>query len=811
MRPILFIVLLLIVSLSYALVVNHIPLGGFNPEQNTELRTEVLQGMDEILEALVMYRQQGSELFNQIRMEQDTFQDLWLKGSLPLPAVPELGYEYYFKFTLSSGAVETLPAIEPEMNPYVILPQAKAGELSQDFFLLSDEPAVYAKDGLVVAVSWFALEGEVKTETIKLFINGRDVSQRAHVTRNMLIYKDANPKSGILNIFVTAKTLTGKEIYSPTWTKVIKPSGTRTNLPLNLRGSFNAGTNVLSTSKDSSADTFGSDRDDGWTSLDMYAEHNKLRLQSYTYLSTLQNENEQHINRFRMGILLPFWDTYIGDYAPSMSSLTMNNRSIRGIYTKLHSSNFAFSVAHGEMVRNIAGNASNDNKTKEDQFTPGVFKQEAFATRIELGNDDGFLMGLTTTRNRDIVSSLDYDYIFRKSGADTTQWVFPQDNLVISMDTRIAIPQINLVMGAEGAISLYNSNTYPGPFNSDDLAEYLDMDEDEEVPFNPADFQDIFIINTNMQPLPMSDDFSDFSPFIAWQAYLRNFYKNNLLNFSISRVGASYKALSTNYMQSDATQIMLSDQFTYLQYLFVSGGFSQITDNFSKSNLDTNKYNNFFAQGMLRLPRLPYLLLAFTNSKGENERNTEIDLSEPSMFTPYKRSGNMFSLNLGYDVDMIPVAPTTVDVGWRRSVNNEKREEAFKAFVKFYEFDTNNFSLSLTSRFIELPLKTQFGISNNTQKNTVLNEKNSYFNFFMRGDYSLPFYRIVPWAEYKLTNLSGIQPHQNINYLALGVDARPYVNTSVSTSLGWHIYGNKDISDADYTTTIWHLNLSQRF
>jgi len=818
MKAVIIILLMTAVSLSYAVILNHITPGAIDAQRDTELRLEIIQGMQDIEEAVIMYRIQGGTVFDRISMEKDAIQDTWFRGFLPLPILPELGYEYYFKITTKAGSIETLPIIEPEKNPFLILPLVKEGKLSDDFILLSDEPVVFAKDGYIMAVSWFALEDMIDPESIKLYVNGKNVTSRTNITKNVLLYKNLNPKTGVTTAFVSAVTNEGEVIHSKTWTTVVKPSGTISNLPMNLRGSFNAGTNILSTTQDNAANTFGNDRDDGWASLDMYADYNKLRLQSYTYLSTLQNQEMQHVNRFRLGILLPFWDTYVGDYSPSLSALTMNNKNIRGIFTKLYGKHFGVSFAHGEMVRSINGKELQNDLTKETVLIPGVFKQEAIAARIEMGNEDGFMMGLTTTRNRDIISSLDYDHIFQKAEAAPTQKVFPQDNLVVSMDTRMAIPKINFVLGLEGAASLYNSNTYYGPFTSDDLAEYLGLEEGESAPVNPADFQDIFIINTNMQPLPMSEKFSEFAPFLAWQAYLRNVYKSNLLNISISQVGASFKSLSTNYMQNDAQQFLISDQFTYEQYLFVAGGFSQIVDNLSRTKLDTHVNSNYFMHGMLRLPRLPYLMLAYTHNKGENELNDEIELGDASsMFVPYQRNSNNYSVTLGYDFDLLPVAPTNLELGYRKGSNAEKRQDSAKAMSKFYEYDTNNLSLSLTSRFIELPLKTKIGISNNSQDfyhimaDTVNKGTNSNFNFLIRGDYTLPFYRMIPWLEYKVTSLGGDQDSQSINLISLGLDARPLDNTFVSTGLGWQFYSNKDKLDADYNTATWHLNLTQRF
>ncbi len=791
----------LCISFLSAIVVNHVPPVGFELNQQQELRVEIVQGWSDVSEALILFRLQGDSQYQQVNLDKENPDGLWMRGYLPVSSSPDKAYEYYFKFTLNTGAIETLPVLEPDKRPFTLQPKAKTGVLSEDFIMLNEEGAVLAKDGYIVAISWYALEGTLDMKSIKLFINGKDSTKRADISSNMLIYKDDTPKPGLTSVFVTANTLEGKSIYSQTWTNVIKASGSITTLPMNLRGSVNAGNNVYSTSKDPSATSFGGNRDDGWASLDMYGEYRKLELQSYTYLSTLESENRQHVDRFKFGILLPFWETYFGDYSPDFSSLTMSNKNLRGIYSKIYTKFFGFSFAHGEMIRSIDGNKFVSNT--DTLYSAGTFKQEAIAARLRLGREDGFSLGFNTTRNRDIVSSLDSKYVMR----DTTQIAFPKDNLVVSMDAKLTVPTQNIILGIEGAGSLYNSNILPGPLSSEDLEDYIDGTS----PVNPADFQDIFIINTNMQPLPMSADFDDPLALVAWQAYMRNFWLNNLINVSYSEVGASFRSLSTNYLQNDASQLSISDQYNFRQYIYLTGGYNQTKDNLSKDRLETNIYNSLYLQGMFRIPKYPYLTLSFSTSDGKNKPNTEIDSVDTSLYNPYKRQSNMISLGVGYEFGMMPIAPTTLDIGFRTGYDNEKRPNANDVFVKFYDNETENISISLISRFIDLPLKTLVAISNSTQERKTTGDKNSNFNFQLKGEYRLFNNMIIPWAEYRTTLLGGDQDQQTYNYVTIGADARPLESITASTSLGWQMYGNNDVNNVDYSTTVWHLNLSYRF
>jgi hypothetical protein len=805
---------LVAVAVLPAVVANHIPPSGFEPGIQTELRVEVIQGIEDITEAMLMYRMMGTPTFDAVRLEKTSPDGFWLSGFLPALKMSDAGYEYYFQFTLAGGMVETLPVNEPDTRPFLLLPSIKSGTESDGFILLSDEQSVSARDGYLLVVSWYALEGELREGSIHLYVNGRDVSNKALIHNNMLLYKNRNPRPGLTTAFIKATTNKGIEITSKTWTTLIKSTGNITSLPLNLRGSLNAGTNVYSIANDSDAVTFGSDRDDGWAVLDMYGDYQKLKLQTYAYLSTLQNSDVQNINRFRMGVLLPFWDTYVGDYSPNLTKLTMSNKNLRGIYTKLHSRFFGLTFAHGEMVRKVDGKEINDPVTKETSYQAGTFKQEALAARMQIGSENGFLIGWTTTRNRDIISSLDSKYVLNANATDTTQFAFPKDNIVQSMDMRIRIPQIDFTLGLEGAGSIYNSNTFGGPLNTDQIEEYLDMDEEDEFPFNPADFQDIFIINTNMQPLPMSDDFQSYPALLAWQGYLRSRILDNLLNVSYSRVGASFHALSAGYLQSDAEQWQFSDQYHYKQLLFLAGGYNHTRDNVSGGRLDTNIFRNFYVSGLLRLPLYPYLNLSYTDNRGKNELNDEIELSEPEMFIPYKRSSDLFSIAVGYEFTQIPYAPSTVEVGFRTGTTTNATSGTPASVGKLdttYEYKTNNFSLDVVSRFAELPLRTRIGLSGSIQDETVNDNKNSSFSFLLRGDYRLIDKLLYPWTEYKLISLSGDQPKQNYNCITLGLDVHPFEFTSLSTSLGWRFYNNSDVQDADYTTTHWHLDIAQRF
>jgi hypothetical protein len=801
MKHIILLMLICCISVLSAIVVNHVPPLGFDPAGTQELKLEVIQGWTELSTATLYFRVQGTAYFEQTPMQKDSPEGNILTGFLPATKSPDKGYEYYFSFALANGSVESLPPLEPEKNPYLINPASKSGTLSDGFILLSDEDKILARDGFTFAASWFALEDNLDINSLRVFINGKDVTLRTNITNTMLIYRNTAPRPGTTTMFITAKTLDGKQIFSPTWTTIVMAGGNITTLPMNLRGSFNAGTTVLKTDLDAGGTAWGDDTDDGWASLELYGEHKKLSLSSYSYVSTLENAKTQAINRYRVGMMLPHWTTYAGDYSPSISSLTMSNKNLRGLYSNLYFKYFGFTVAHGEMLRAVNGDKYLDGSS-QTAYTAGTFKQEALATRLQLGKEDGLLIGFNTSRNRDIISSLDNRYVKQ----DTTQIAFPNDNLVLSIDARLTIPKQKIVVGIEGAGSIFNKNTLPGPLDSNDLEDYLGS----ESPVNPANFSDFFIINTNMQPLPLSGKFEDPAPFTAWQAYYRSYFYNNLLNFNYSEVGSSYKALSTGYLQNDASQLSITDQYNYQQHFFVSGGFNRTKDNLAGFRLETNIYDTYYGQFLFRLQKLPYLSIVFSNSLGKNEPNAEIN-ADPTLYSPYKRDSKMLSFGMGYEFNMIPIVPSNLDISYRNSAENEQRPDLNGDFVKSFDNVSQNFSVSVINKFEPIPLKTTFSIAVNNQNLKTSDARNSNLNFMAKSEYKLWENRLQPWLEFRTTSLGGDQPEINYNYLTAGIESRPLEATTVSTSVGIKTMSNDDQPDSGYSTTTWRLTMSQRF
>ncbi|MCD8479049.1 MAG: hypothetical protein LRZ88_01705 [Candidatus Cloacimonetes bacterium] len=82
---------------------------------------------------------------------------------------------------------------------------------------------------------------------------------------------------------------------------------------------------------------------------------------------------------------------------------------------------------------------------------------------------------------------------------------------------------------------------------------------------------------------------------------------------------------------------------------------------------------------------------------------------------------------------------------------------------------------------------------------------------YLRAEYSFLAEMLKPYLSFSATSLGGDQDEQSYTQTALGLQAYPLRNLSISTDLSLKGHSNKDISDKDYNTTTWRLLISQRF
>ena len=561
-----------------------------------------------------------------------------------------------------------------------------------------------------------------------------------------------------------------------------------------MRGSVNLASNVYDVSDKNAA--FGASENDIATWLDLYGNYGVLDVQTNLYVSSLEESNNQPINRYTFGAKIPSFEMYFGDYSPMITPYVAANKNIRGLYSKIQSKNLLIQWAQGEAVRKTTFEGDSSSGIESS----GTFKREVMAGRFQMGNENGFSIALNASRHRDIRSSLDKTYWWKEDNPDTLEdesgyKVRAQDNAVVSLDMKMNIPDQNIVMGLEVAGSLLNTNTLPGPFSTEDLDDY-----GVELEIDPADFAELFVINKNMEPFMPS------RANLAWNAFFRTFFWNNMFSAQYSETGSAFNTLGAYTQLKDSKMIQITDQFSIGRYLYFSGGFSLIQDNLMEHKSETNSYTNIFGQAILRIPRMPYLKTSYYSNVAKNKDNSEI-VSNAYPFVPFTRESSNMSFGIGYNFIQIPKVPSQLDISYRTGNDSSKLSSILDT-----DNESNGLNFTINSRFSMIPLQTQIGYSSTNNTATIPTDKEmKSSNFLLRADYSLWQNKIKPYLSFRTTGLSGDQDTQAYNYYTLGLESYPLKNLTVSTDLGMKSYTNDNNSSMDYDTTTWRLLITQRF
>ena len=803
MKQILVILLLLCLgTFLTAISIEHYSPKSYSFGSDVELRLRVEDGFDQIKTATLMFRPLGKTSWQKLVLKSEPTDRLWMVGELKAADLKDYIIEYYFEVQMIDGTVTNLPATSAPEPRYQLSPGLMRGEKSAAFILLSDDNGAKQSGDYILAVSFFEIADEIDLGSIKVLVGGKDVTKASIITENAVLYRDSNPGTGDVRSMVGAK-VGGKDLYSELWTTRVTGGKGFLFVPSNIRGSANFVSNVYDYNNESGTPA-GQTLDDATGRLDLYGNFGKVNVLTNLLVSSLETSNRQPVNRYTLGFEIPMLDVYLGDYSPNLSQFTIANKNVRGLYSRFHTKFLSLVWTHGEMVRKTY-NAVVDT-TGSIVFGTGTYKQEAIGARFQMGGDSGFQLGISGSRNRDLISSQDpRKFAYFTTAGDTLYTINPQDNAVMSLDMRFNMPDQNIILGGEIAGSMHNKNTLSGPMSDSTFTEFVG--DDFPIELTPSDLADFFIINENVEPLlPGRQN-------IAFTGYMRALIMGNYLDLRYTETGPAFRSQSSYYLANDTRQIQVNDQINIMNMLYLNGGVNLTTDNLSDTKEQTNTTLSWNAQATLRLARLPYFKAGFFNNDYSNEQNTEIIPISP--FVPYTRNAQTLSLGMGYNLTMIPVAPTSLDLTFRSGNDDSFLHEPG---VMQYKNQNNSINVTMTNRFKTIPLKTQvlFTLYNQKRDETgnaavypLYDNQNS--NISIAVDYLL-FNKILrPYFQWRMLSLSGDQDPQSYNYYNLGVEAFPWRNLSISTELGKQYYSNDNDSTRDYDNLTWRLLLNQRF
>lgn len=416
-----------------------------------------------------------------------------------------------------------------------------------------------------------------------------------------------------------------------------------------------------------------------------------------------------------------------------------------------------------------AGNVVDTTYTlKFEDLGKGTFTRKITAARVALGNERHFQIGVHAMKVEDDTSSifnirnfntllqappslytdLDQGDIQKLQGNPELLQVQngsvrPQGNFVAGTTLKMGFAKNRIRLESETVASALNNDIYGGSLTvqgADDLGFDITQEDADLL----ESLSRLIIINENMNILPIrvkdfNTDSSEAEPFFPTSILGSNSefsinYPSNNFKLQYRWVGPNFSSLANSTVRRDISGFTASDRFRlFKNRLYVTLGYETLEDNVTNIKDATTESNTYrtnlsWYPVSRKLPRM---------SMGFRFRNRENGVTR---FNPYVTPGfeNAAVQNFVIDVDEsgnidtlvtpVPKESTTLNLSGSVTQQFELFNMIHDASLSFNNLNTKDevftfgdvkssaVSFNITSRFNEVRLRTQLGLTfNNTE------------------------------------------------------------------------------------------------
>lgn len=414
----------------------------------------------------------------------------------------------------------------------------------------------------------------------------------------------------------------------------------------------------------------------------------------------------------------------------------------------------------------------------------GGFQRNIIGGRIGLGNPEKFQFGLHALKIRDDTTSLvnirDFNTLTQAkpslgsdlSTADRNKLeqnpnllrvqggtAKPRDNIVAGSDLKFGFHQNRIRFETEAVISALNDDIYGGPLNVE-RADEMGFEISQE----DADFLErlswLIIINENFNTIPLritedengNDETEAFFPtsILATSSELSARYPKNNFRLQYRWIGPNFNSLANSTIRKDVDGITITDRLNlFANRIYFTLGYEWLQDNVvgnrdATTHTYTYRTNVSWYPVSRDLPRVTAGIRYRTRDNGVERQNFEvispdfipasirnqrINANGDTVSTVFPRLNNTINLNTSVSQQF-----NFFDVRHDASLNFTTLKTTDEAFA-YGDVKSTALSLNLTSRFTELSLQSQFGITYNSTESGGGQNNISIFGMYAGGEH----------------------------------------------------------------------------
>ncbi|UCD39227.1 MAG: hypothetical protein JSW54_07055 [Fidelibacterota bacterium] len=578
-------------------------------------------------------------------------------GTIPAADVTVAGLQYYLIAVLEDESVLAYPVDDPEINPISVVVQPPvtaveeagvsqaAGAGEANVLILSPEPReFYLPEDVVIGVSLFNLP-DLDGNSIRLLIDGQDVTAQAEITDYLISYAPPDLVDGAHQVEVRMNRTSGIAYEPVAWRFLVTQKAAVTT----ERAYEHSGAVRPSYQRDNidgevlEVSSMRVSYRGGWE---------WLKFRSSLKLTSQEDRYKPPRNRYSANFQTPILNLGIGDVTPRINRFGMDGKRLRGYDVNLTLKYFNLRVAQGELERVIQGrpesaymmtgydpiaDAPDTLHLSRDGYT---FRRDVLAVRPSFGSGQRFELAFSLIKAKDKVPSVDQileDAIVRIDTSDAPESTFanvdwiddtlhtiaykdlarytdfkvkvpegswagksPQDNIVIGSNLSMAFNKRRFVLQGGFALSMLNKDIWE-PIITRDKLDTLSIIGDSTLDgrlgdfdmgnLDPTKYADYFHINPFKQvPIVPIDPFGTIDmttiskmPSLAYHGSVKLNYLRNAITLEYQQVGPEFNSLANPNLQRNIRVRTISDRIRMFgSRLFITALYRGTDDNIVK-------------------------------------------------------------------------------------------------------------------------------------------------------------------------------------------------------------------------------------
>lgn len=745
----------------------HVPVLSAEEGEDIPIEATVTDEESGVLSVVLYYRRVGEEFYESVDMipSYDVYAE-----KIPGAYVTPEGVEYYIVATDVAGNESTAPELSPLENPFRIsvtpvaaVEEAPVGVPAAAPEVLILSPEVGERVGpaeVVIAASFYDKENDIDLESIRLMVDGKDVTEYAQVTLELLVY---TPKKrlppGEHTVAIELMDLAGNMAPPTSWNFVVEEARRRVPGIFKLSGNIDLDFKYDKVTGDSAA--VARRNEPLWTNtgrLKVVGGYRWFKWSGSVFLTSDETRWkrllfppswkeradktawEQPRDRYTLDLSTPYLKLTFGDTRPHFSPLVLWGQRVRGIGAipvelKLKAGIFGLNLVHGEVKRLVEGKEEIEIDPTTNQpdtsYVYGTYSRKLYGIRTTFGTERGTRFGLSLLKIKDDPGSIEIG-------------TKPKDNIVLGTDFRLNFYRRRIEFTGEAAVSFLADDISTGAFEKDELDTLFDEQADgkikgTEIPVDPKDFEDVFVLNSSLKPLDPTE-----LSMLSYGLGFRAFVANNLLKVNYRSVGPSYNSLGNTALVEDKQGFKIRDNLRLMENrLLLSFGYDQFNDNLLNEENKSTTTSSTISANISYFPEgLPSFNLGYRVAGRDNglEDSTKVVEGGTVKVNPVEDVTSTYSVGTGYKFDLWGIN-STLGINLARF----DRDDTFNPTSKMEGMVT---SLTLRNQF-EFPLSLTTGFSTNRNDYTGAGFKLNTDTYSLRGNYKFLGGKLETFAELK--------------------------------------------------------------